>query len=126
MDLSEPVALRAARARVSLPPRACARVRDARPAAAAIAAACGVFGPAFLDGYDAFALGIDIIDDPYFAEPDRADDFDAWSDGWHTALDATLPVPQRLLTALNRPHNGSPPARPWHDLRGVTASWGSR
>ena len=74
---------------------------------------------AFNAGFEAFSARLRPLDNPYFADAERVVLFDAWSDGWHTARDASLPEEKRLLTQLR--------TEPWwkrSDLPGITATWG--
>ncbi len=83
------------------------------------------YPPGFEMGWDAFKDGVKPIDNPHFAIETEGDLFNAWSDGWHSAKDASLPVKDRLLTFLRKPRGGKTAWWTRNDLIGITATWGA-
>jgi hypothetical protein len=88
-----------------------------------LASNCVDCSDAFAAGEAAFKAGLRPLDNPYFADAERVDEFNAWSDGWQTAQDAKLPVSKRLLTWLRTPRGNRPAWWTRNDLLGITATW---
>ncbi len=75
---------------------------------------------AFDAGEAAFRAGKGAIENPYFADFAKVKAFDAWSDGWVTAMVGSLPAAQRR-EAFKTWRESHP-----HTFRGITASWAAR